>query len=206
MECPEEPEFGERVNAAVKAHDARLLEAAVDEVAGYYFQNPSDDGVTFPDDKLAVILEQMTQPGFQQMPGAFHLLMLLQFDWSTLKPSQKAKLLPAIEDAYPKFADWMSCFVLSELLGKFYCDREGLDCLARLRKSTSEIARSLLPLGFEHIVRYSEDANLGRLALEQLRALDRDPSGKVRHEASESMTRLSRKEGPDLPPGVRIKR
>lgn len=191
MKSTDNQEFAIRVNAAIESQDAAQLEEAVDEVAGYQFKEPSNDGATFPEEQMTVILQQLSNPKFWQMQGANHLLILLQFDWGTLTKSQKSTLISAIESAYGQFSDWMSCFVLSELLGKFYCNLEALTCLERLRLSSPEIPRSLLPMGLEHIVRYSEDALLREKALGALASYTADSSEKVCQEAADALARVT---------------
>jgi hypothetical protein len=180
------------IRESVANGDSDRLKAIVEDFATYCFkENP--DGHSFNDEVFKFILETMVQPRFLDMKGAYHLLMLFEYDWAMLTPPQKEELISAIERTYDKFADWMSCFVLVELLDQYYCDENAFQLLCRLKNSTQEIPRSLLPVGFEKLVQNASDLVLKNRSLLELKQMMNDPSERVQKEASESVIRLTSK-------------
>ena len=107
-----------------------------------------------------------------------------------LSDSQKEKRLPVLENAYGAFTDWMSWFVISELLGEYFMDERALQTLCRLKALEAEAPRSFVPHGLEHIAKNSRDEALAKKAYTELLQMRNDPSGRVRAEVSESLQRL----------------
>ena len=126
----------------------------------------------------------------QQMDGSFELLMVFEYDWGRLSDEQKRRLLLSISTSYENFSDWMSYFVISELLGEYYCNEASFTVLCELRRTSNEVARSLVPHGFEHIAKDAESSDLRRQALEQLLSMKEDVSPQVRGEVDEALSNL----------------
>jgi hypothetical protein len=179
------------IRRAVAQGDGATLQQLVEEVASYCFGDSSTD--QFSPLLFDVVLESLGHERFWAMPGSYHLLMLLEYDWGMLSADQQTRLLPAIENAYARFEDWMASFVISELLGKCYADENGLATLKRLATTQAGRARSLVPLGFEHLARYAKIPDLKRESMDCLRHMLEDSSDEVRREAADSLNRLAGK-------------
>jgi hypothetical protein len=178
------------IHESIVKEDSNKLKGVVDDFATCcYNENP--DGLEFNERVFNFILEMMSQPQFLNMEGAHHLLYLFEYDWAMLTPLQKIKLSGAIEHSYHKYKDWMACFVLSELLGKNYCDENAFQVLHKLNNSLREIPRSLLPMGFEYLARGTSDLVLKNKSISELKRMTTDSSKQVQKEANESLSRLA---------------
>jgi hypothetical protein len=171
-----------RIMVAIRSHDKTSLEAVVGEFARFNFKNPVAEGETFPEDVFAAILNLFEQPTFLEMNGSYHLLLLFEYDWSTLNQEQKTRLLEALRKAYGKFRDWMSPFVITELLGQHYCDSSAFKVLMELENSSNEVARSLVPHAYEHVVKEGGEQQLREQAMSRLLSMKNDASEMVRNE------------------------
>lgn len=183
-------EFVGAVEEAVAGGDASRLEAAVNVFASFCFKEELTDLDTFPEGALTALLQITRRPEFLRLKGSYHLLMLFEFDWGRLLDGQKARLLDALTETYDKYSDWMSCFVISELLGEYFCNEASFRALTRLQKTPNVTARALIPHGYEHIARQAPAAELRREALTRLTAMKNDPSPEVRHEVEVALAKV----------------
>lgn len=176
----------EKIKQSVRTQDARLLKEAAEDYPAYCHSDQAFDERLFE-----CILELMGQREFLNMDGTFDLLLLFERLWAGLTVLQKEKLINAIEPAYDRFADWMSCFVLSELLGEYYCDDRAFQLLCRLKSSTQGTGRALLPMAFEKLAQNTSDSMLRGKAIAELKSMTADRSQQVQGEAMDSLNRLA---------------
>lgn len=153
----------------------------------------------FPEHDFELILDLLKQRNFLEMRGSFYILRVLENNWKSLSDEQKERLLPALETAYGLFTDWMSWFVISELLGEYFGDEQALLALSRLKTLRGEGPRALVPHGLEHIVKGARDEGLLRKAYTELSGMRNDPSEQVRDEVSLSLQRLANREHKSKP-------
>src|SRR5437763_192806 len=111
-------EVHKRLRDAIATKDARLLESCVLRLTTYCFKKEVPGGKQFPEDVFLTILKALKEAPFLQMEGSSNLLRLIEYEWAALSPAQKSRLLPALTFAYPKFAEWHTWFVISEILGE----------------------------------------------------------------------------------------
>ena len=174
----------------VRAGDESALENLVNEVATFCFKEACHSQTIFPDDVFDLILDLLRSESFRKMPGGYHLLLWIEYDWATLSPEQKRRLLCALEEGYTKFSDWMCCFVASEILGRFFADEDAFSVAERLRKTCFGDCRALLPSAYEKFLIEAKSPSLRRRAARVLSELQTDPSPEVRSEVRESERRL----------------
>lgn len=148
----------------------------------------------FPEHNFELILALLNRREFLEMEGSFYVLRVLKNDCNLLTDQQKERLLPALETAYGSFHDWMTWFVVSELLGEYFGDEPALRALSRLKTLCAEGPRSLVPHGLEHIVKGASGEDLASEAYTELLGLRNDPSEQVRDEVSLSLRRLADQE------------
>lgn len=187
---PQGDELGNRILTAIDEGNAAELQEIVGDVATFCFKEPA--GQEFDQQSFELILTLMLQPQFLNLDGAYHLLLWFEYDWGALTQRQKQRLRERIEESYSRYRDWMSCFVLSSILGECYCDPASFAILARVALSAEELPRALVPTGFELLARNTSDRALEEKSIGQLTKLLTDPSPKVRSEAAESLDRLAR--------------
>jgi hypothetical protein len=183
--------FSQSLGEILATSDGNRLERLVNDIAQFCFQEHVDPGPVHAE-CLNLALEALTDVRLHRLPGGYHLLLLFQYDWGALSISQQQRLLTVISSNYDKYADWMGCHVMAELLGRFFCNQESLDLLAGLSKTGNEVARSFVPLGLESLSRETLDPNLRTAAINLLSKLANDSSQLVRDEAVVSFNRLSR--------------
>ena len=181
----------QEIRQAIAANRQEDLQSLVSRVAQFTFKDPANDGIEFSNDVFECIIEAMTSGNFQQMEGSDALLVWFEYDWSLLTVSQKAQLITTIELTYAYFRDSNACFVLAELLGEYFCNREALDCLARLTSAESDVARALTAHGFRQLAKESLDADLKAQCFAWLKVLADDKSTIVRREALEALHQLN---------------
>jgi hypothetical protein len=176
---------------AVEKQDAGLLEQStvLAPVLSYTVVSPPSPD-SFSDHILNLILELLNQDAFLRMSGSNCLLHMLELEWALLSDEQKETLLPSLEAAYGRFRDWLSSFIITEILGECYANKKALDCLCRLESQKDLQHRALLPHAFEHLVKDSSDDDVKAKALQKLRAMTKDPSENVASEATLSLARL----------------
>ena len=179
---------------AIGASDStRLREYA------YAIETSALEADHFSEHDFELILDLLKQRNFLEMSGSFYILRVLENNWKSLSDEQKERLLPALETAYGLFTDWMSWFVISELLGEYFGDEQALLALSRLKTLRGEGPRSLVPHGLEHIVKGARDEGLASKAYTELLGMQNDPSEQVRDEVSLSLERLANREHKSKP-------
>ena len=81
--------------------------------------------------------------------------------------------------------------MLSELLTEYYCNEDSLKVLIQLKATPNELARALLPHGFEHIAREAQEVALRGAALAQLTLMRQDASLRVQQEVEVALASIS---------------
>jgi hypothetical protein len=147
----------------------------------------------FPEPYFKLILDFLNQQRFLESNGSWHLLFVVEGDWELLSECQKDRLLPSIETSYGCFSDWMSRFVITELLGEKYADERAFEVLCRLKGLAEGNKRALVAHGLEHIVTDSNNEDLARKAYTELVQMKNDPSEQVRDEVETSLQRIANK-------------
>ena len=178
------------IREAVISLDHSKLNECILEFATFCSKECQPERDPFPEIVFQTILDMMGNCEFQRMEDSQELLMVFEYEWGRLSEDQKRRLLSSISAAYEMFSDWMSYFVLSELLGEFYCNEDSFEVLCELRRTSNEVARSLVPHGFEHIAEGAESSDLRRRGLEQLVSMKEDASPQVKNEVAEALSNL----------------
>jgi hypothetical protein len=148
------------------------------------------EGSLTGDDVVDLIIHFLNEQPFLEVEGSHHLIMLIQVLWAEIPDARRVSLLPELEGAYGRFRDWMSWFVISEILGECVGDERSFQILLRLRSSTADHPRSFIPHAFEHVIKSSHDRTLASRAQAELARMADDPSVQVREEVARSLQRL----------------
>jgi len=190
-----EPDSMVEIRRAIEDGDGDRLESCVSKIATFcYRERASSDVGCFSDELIGLIVGVLECDKFLGMLGSYHLLLLIESDWALLSDAQQKILLAALEKAFPKFRDWMSCFVIAELMGEYYGGADGLAALCRLMNVKGQEARSLVPMGLWHVFANAQDNAVALKALSDLYEMANDSSDQVRSEALMFIER-SRQEG-----------
>ena len=176
---------------AIEKGDSSIFDACVTQISEFCFRESQPEQTAFPEHIFDHILELMSREEFLQMDGSHNLLLLFEYDWARLTAHQKEKLLEAIRKSYDRFTDGMSYFVISELLGEYYCNEAAFRVLTQLQTTSYETARSLVPHGYEHIARDGESAALRKMSLDRLASMAKDDSPDVQREVAEAFANIS---------------
>lgn len=186
-ETDDEKELMEGLRRSISAGDAEGLAAGVYDLDSLLIQTGRFSAAVFEG-----LLDILAEPQFLGMDGSWHLLRLFENAWDYLDEGQRDRLLEAFEASYGEYADWMSCFVISEILGRQYGDERALEVFRRLKRLGSPVPRSLLPHGLEHLVKGRRGDDVAGRAFAELSAMRNDPSERVREEVREALARLAR--------------
>lgn len=181
-------ELLDQIKKAARAGNEKLMEDIAFEVLTKVLESG-----TFPKDYFDALLSMFTDADFLNAMGSWHLVKAFEENWEEIPEEQKAMLLPALETSYERFADWMSCFVISGILGECYADERALSTLSRLMSCTREIPRSLIPHGLEHIALEAVDRRVATRAYQELTRMSADDSEVVRNEVDGSLFRIDRR-------------
>ncbi len=138
-----------------------------------------------------MIISLLRQKEFLASNGSWHFLKVIQFNFQLLSDAQKDSLLPLLETSYSAFTDWMSWFVISEILGQCFADGRAFEILCSLKSLVETEPRSLIPHGFEHIAKESHNEALARKAYAELLQMRDDVSPQVRDEVEISLAQIS---------------
>ena len=175
---------------AVATQDLLRLSESITRSSTFCFKDGTSATSPFPDALFDAVINLMGSDELHHLEGAHELIMLFEYEWSRLNALQKGKLLESINSSYDKFTDWRCYFVLSELLGEYYCNEDSLKVLIQLRTTPNELARALLPHGFEHIAKEGKNATLRDAALTQLKLMKQDASHRVQDEVDVALASL----------------
>ncbi len=146
----------------------------------------------FPEEIFQMILSLLKRREILELEESRCLFVqVLMYNWEFLSEEQKERLLPALKDSYEKFEDWMSWFVIYEIIGEYYQDRRAFETLCSMKTLEKEGPRAFVSHGLEHIVQNESDEELSQEALAELLQMKNDPSEQVRYEVSISLQRLS---------------
>jgi hypothetical protein len=158
--------------------------------AAYVLQSSQLGAEEFPTLNFEFILSLLKRPDFLEMEGSYHLLGIFDYEAKKLSASQKERLIEALEEAYPQFHDWMSCFSITEFAEELLNSEQGFRMFCRLSKIEREMPRSFLPHGLEHLITDSQDRALAADAMAQFLSFRSDPSEQVRSEVATSLRRI----------------
>ena len=148
------------------------------------------DDIVFDELVFNEIISLLSNECFLNSEGSSHVLRILEYDWKTLSGHQKATLLPAITTAFTNLSDSLSVFIVSELLGEYYCSESSFKALKSLRNVSEDMQRALIPVGLYYIAKTSTDQKLARLAHDELVKMNADKSEQVRAEVIMHLAKL----------------
>ncbi len=66
---------------------------------------------------------------------------MIEFNFRLLSDAQKDNLFPLLETLDPAFTDWMSYFVISQVLGECFADERAFEILCSFRNLAAEEPR-----------------------------------------------------------------
>lgn len=178
------------ISASIQEQDSKALEKYAYELNLLVLKQED-----FWDSIFEFILSTLNRSEFQNMPGSFHLIKVLEYDIDRLSEKQKATLLEMIENTFDNYVDGTSCLLLAEYAASIYANERSLQALRNLRRAKNDTARALVPSGFEYFVQLCKKKNLVELAKEELRHMLSDPSELVRQETQDSLRRVEVKPG-----------
>jgi len=186
-EINDENEVLESLRRSISAGEGKELAARVYDLDTLLLKTGE-----YSDPLFEELLNILGEPQFVSMDGSWHLLRLFENSWDYLTEGQRGRLLEAFEASYGEFGDWMSCFVISEILGRQYADERALQTFRRLKRLKAHVPRSLIPHGLEHLARGRQSENIARRAFDELSGMRNDPSAQVREEVNAALARLAR--------------
>ncbi|BAZ45952.1 hypothetical protein NIES4102_29800 [Chondrocystis sp. NIES-4102] len=175
------------IQQAITLNDSIIIEKHILELDSCFFGLEH-----FPEDIFSFLISLFTQDNVLNMNGSWHLLMPLQYNWELLSDEQKKQLILTLESVYIKLQDWMSLFIISEILGENFANEQAFDVLCKFKNIESVQHRSFVPHGFEHIVRDSPNKKLAEKAYFELLQMKEDSSPIVRDEVTLSIKRITR--------------
>jgi hypothetical protein len=136
------------------------------------------------------VIELLRTPEFRAAYGVWHVLFSPRNDLEKISEENKRRLFMAMVDAYNAFADWMSCFITSELT-EYFPTAWALGIVRNRLANSEERGRRYVPHAFEHIARAATDDEVAREPFESLVSMLRDESPNVGDEARTSVLRIA---------------
>jgi len=177
--------FLEIVEAAARS-DTEVLRAAAYDLETLLMYGDSAVATEI----IERVIQLLQTPEFRGANGVWHVLFALRNDLDKVSEDDRRRLFVAMVDAYNSFADWMSCFVTSELT-EYFPTPWALDIVRKRLTNLEEHARRHVPHAFEHIARAAKDRVIAREAFESLVSMLQDESPNVRDAARTSVARIA---------------
>jgi hypothetical protein len=140
----------------------------------------------FPSKLIEILIRLLMDKNFLDADGSWHILKILHHECEKVSSHQWEHLLPKIENSFSRFKDWMSCFILTELIGEDFPTMESFYVVVRLRNTSNEICRSYIPNALEGFIRNSNDLKIRREAYNNLVDMMNDKSTIVAKESLKS--------------------
>jgi hypothetical protein len=155
---------------------------------------------SFDEECFTALVAALHDERFQAAAGTWRLLLVVDLDHEKLSPDQRTRMLDALVQAYPRFADASACFHVTELIGNRFAGSEGLQALASLRAIADDVRRSYIAHGLGDTVRSADDDAVRGSAMARLLEMHADPAERVRYEVALALRRLLRRghDGADL--------
>lgn len=179
-------QLSKRIRAAIVRHDIPTIEECAYEIQSEQLGRPR-----FDSENLEMLLALLRDASLLAMEGAGALLAPLEFDSDKLSRRQRRAVVEALEEAYPKFADRMAQFQITEFVGRKFADEEALGLFTRLMTTSEPEARGLISHGFEHLV-CSGESETSQEAFARLQSMMSDASDQVVGETLLSLERITR--------------
>jgi hypothetical protein len=95
-----------------------------------------------------------------------------------------------VEKSYSQLEDRTSCLLLAEILGEYFCDRDGFEVLGRLRNTPDPVRRAYIAEGYGKLAKCTKDAQLRQAAIARLQAMSSDNAPPVAETARSMLRRL----------------
>jgi len=137
----------------------------------------------FTDSLFKEILSILKEREFLELPKSWYLLKLFEENNNLLSEEQKCDLIKVLEIIFEHFFDTTSCFLSVEIIVESFVDNRSLLVLKNLKKVKAELARSVVPHGFQWFVKKCHDPVLAKRALNELFEMRYDSSKIVQEEA-----------------------
>lgn len=184
-ESASQEELCERIRAAVSRASEVELEQCV-----YALDTRLIESGCFNDGVFAEVLAIVESEDFLSMQGSFHLLRLLEDNWSNLDDRQRATVILKLEAVYDSLSDWMARMLITEILGRLVDGAQAVEALSRLSRSRSPVGRGLVANGLVWVIKRASDPTQRARAFAQLRQLEGDPAEVVAVEVRAAYRRL----------------
>lgn len=140
----------------------------------------------FPNKLIEMLTRLLGNKTFLCADGSWHILKLLHYECEKISPQQWIYLLTQIENSFFEFKDWMSCFILTEIIGKDFSTSESFSVVMRLGNTKNEILRSYIPNALEGFIENSNNDEIKQEAYNALINMRDDLSTVVATEALKS--------------------
>ena len=177
------------IREALQADDDVALRRSADELWGLVVEEG-----WISDDAFERFTALLGDDDLLEAPRSRSIFLAIELMWKELQEEQRVRLLPVLETAFPRLADWQACLTVTDILGSNYRNADALAVLdrleERLRSSDRQVPRSLLANGYRLMCR-AEDETLVAGAVDRLKQLVRDQAPVVRQEARSAVHHLA---------------
>ena len=181
--------FNQAVADGIQMDNWEPLKAWTLSESSFSYNYGSEAEEVFDEGVFQDILLLLKQQDFLDAKGSFHVLRIIEYDWSLLTTRQKAELLIPLQVGYSLFKSPMSWFIIAEILGEFYADVNSFRVLQELKKISKDGPRSLLPMAFYQIIQNCQDGSLSQEAYKELKSMSDDPTRDIKNEAEALLRR-----------------
>ncbi len=196
--------------AALPAAIEKDTDKAVNAVGDAIEDFVDEDG-HFPDAVIEAWLAGYDAGWLRTSSRAWHLVSSFgnAWVWCTLDSVQRQRVWATLERHYPAITDWMHCFIITEHVGGYIANADGIAMIDRLVQVTSGIGRRFLPHGYRDIATTTTDLHVRETAARRVLAFLDDPEEETRCEAELMVEQLISQEvlpAPESSPNPKRKR
>ena len=123
----------------------------------------------WPEEFVDGLGQLMRDPSFLSLGKSWNLFYFINNNWEQISERKKERIRPILADAFDNCGDWMGAFVIGEILGERYADKETLAVLTLLAKAQGLHWRELVPHALETLAKTTEEESLrGRSSTESV--------------------------------------
>lgn len=171
--------FVNELRRAIELKDECKLQSEVLSASTMCYEDSAQ--VKYEDDFFYFLCEVVFSQASLQSSFSHRMVAFLQQNWGKITESQKYHLCVLFEKYYEGFEDWMSQFLISEMLGYNLSNQGAVEILSKFVRSKSENVRAMVAYGLRCALKSTEH-KVQEKAKKLLLDLYLDPSEVVRKE------------------------
>ncbi len=186
--------FKSAVTLGLTTGDWESFDQWVSTYSTFTFKDGADETDPVFDDAIVdFLVEILSDERFCSDQNSYKVLYEVERNWAVITEPQERRIFPALGPLFFASAEYMTRFVILELLGENYADEAAMNVLEQFAQVEDAEKRALVPMGFDDLIRETGDLTLARCAYENLKHMKGDAEEIVRYEARAYIARIEQR-------------